>query len=329
VDNTISRLRENGRIPETTPFGQPTPWRHANGSAIWLSSGSDENQILDNTFDDVAGPAVFVEGDRNLVITRSPEDEVRNLGSGNRVTARPGTHSLYNTADSEEIAVRRTLDAYFTAFKAQDTTRIRELTAPDFVLYEGGFPVERDRWTETWDPATAASPGRQAAEHRFRDMEITILGDVASLSYVLEWLEDGEVSIRGRETGLARNLDGSWRFVRFHSTWFPPIRSRGGGALDDYVGTYRAEGLDLTWDLLVVRDGERLYMVRDDGKPQLAGLVRLQLFPEADDRFYLEVTTDRVVMDRDSTRAVVGLTVHPSILWGQAFRWIRIEEASR
>jgi parallel beta-helix repeat protein len=66
-------------------MGVPLDWEGANGSGIWLSPGSNGNEIVGNTFEDVAGATIFLEGDRNRVETRSTSDVVRDLGSENRV----------------------------------------------------------------------------------------------------------------------------------------------------------------------------------------------------------------------------------------------------
>ena len=62
----------------------------ANGSGIWISPDSDENQIISNTFEGLEGPAVFLEGDRNQVLIRGAEDVVRDLGNGNSITVQVG-----------------------------------------------------------------------------------------------------------------------------------------------------------------------------------------------------------------------------------------------
>jgi len=66
--------------------GNPPEWADANGSGIWISPGSDGNEIIGNTFEDVASHAIVLEDDSNRVETRSSSDTVRDLGSGNRVT---------------------------------------------------------------------------------------------------------------------------------------------------------------------------------------------------------------------------------------------------
>jgi parallel beta-helix repeat protein len=83
--NTLSAVPELG--------GDPLAWRTANGSGIWISPGSEENEIAGNVFEDVASNAIVIEGDRNGVETRSASDAVRDLGSGNRVSGPGRTRS--------------------------------------------------------------------------------------------------------------------------------------------------------------------------------------------------------------------------------------------
>jgi parallel beta-helix repeat protein len=95
VDNTITGIRRREPFPGNVLWGiDEEQWRHANGSAIWVSPGSDGNEIIGNTFEDVAGYTVVIEGDGNRVELRSPSDSVRDLGTGNRVmqTGHPVAH---------------------------------------------------------------------------------------------------------------------------------------------------------------------------------------------------------------------------------------------
>jgi imidazolonepropionase-like amidohydrolase len=66
--------------------GVPLDWSEANGSGIHVSAGSDQNEIADNTFEDVAAWAIVLEGDRNRVETGGANHAVRDLGRANRVT---------------------------------------------------------------------------------------------------------------------------------------------------------------------------------------------------------------------------------------------------
>lgn len=66
-------------------MGVQPEWADANGAGIWISPGSDENQIVGNRFDDIAACAVYLAGDRNVVEARVASDLMCDLGVGNRV----------------------------------------------------------------------------------------------------------------------------------------------------------------------------------------------------------------------------------------------------
>jgi hypothetical protein len=61
-----------------------------NGSGVWISPGSSDNQINGNSFSGVETYAVVLEGDRNHVATTSRDHSVLDLGADNRVTG-PGS----------------------------------------------------------------------------------------------------------------------------------------------------------------------------------------------------------------------------------------------
>lgn len=90
--NTITGIERRAPFPGVTWDGFEQQWEGANGSGIWVSPGSAENEIVGNTFEDIAAFAVVVAGDNNQVVLRSADDTVRDLGNGNRVTQQPGGH---------------------------------------------------------------------------------------------------------------------------------------------------------------------------------------------------------------------------------------------
>jgi hypothetical protein len=90
VNNIIEGVRARDPFPGNTLMtfpGLEFGWQPANGSGIWVSRGSDGNEILGNTFERLAAHAIVVSGDRNVVETRSANDAVRDHGNGNRVSA--------------------------------------------------------------------------------------------------------------------------------------------------------------------------------------------------------------------------------------------------
>lgn len=92
VGNTITQIERREPFPGNNWGFLPPTWETANGSAIWVSAGSEGNVIAGNTFEAIAGEAVVVEGDRNEVMLRSTDNTVRDLGSSNRVTQQPEDH---------------------------------------------------------------------------------------------------------------------------------------------------------------------------------------------------------------------------------------------
>jgi parallel beta-helix repeat protein len=93
--NTITGIQRRAPFPGITWDGFEQRWEAANGSAIWISAGSDENEIVGNTFQDIAASAVVIEGDRNHVELADPADVVRDLGTDNRVSGPDTTISSH------------------------------------------------------------------------------------------------------------------------------------------------------------------------------------------------------------------------------------------
>ncbi len=91
INNKITGVRRRRPFPGNAiaalPIlgGDPESWRSANGSGIWLSPGSNGNEIRNNRFENIASAAVFVEGDKNRVEVLKKTDSVRDMGTGNSV----------------------------------------------------------------------------------------------------------------------------------------------------------------------------------------------------------------------------------------------------
>lgn len=103
--NTLTGIQRREPFPGITWIGaEHTTWEAANGSAIWISPGSDGNEVVGNIFEDIAADAVVLEGDSNRVELRSASDSVRDLGSGNRVWSSTD-YSAYPAASSDTVHV--------------------------------------------------------------------------------------------------------------------------------------------------------------------------------------------------------------------------------
>jgi parallel beta-helix repeat protein len=75
--NVVTRIEARHPFPGNLANSpDPESWRDANGAGIWLSPGSDHNEVVDNTFEEIASFAVAIEGDSNRVALRSANDFV-------------------------------------------------------------------------------------------------------------------------------------------------------------------------------------------------------------------------------------------------------------
>jgi proline iminopeptidase len=61
--NVIERVVAREPFPGNTMAGTPDAWRHANGSGIWVSAGSEGNILEGNVFDGIAHASVVREGE--------------------------------------------------------------------------------------------------------------------------------------------------------------------------------------------------------------------------------------------------------------------------
>lgn len=98
--NTISGIQRREPFPGITWDGLEQSWESANGSGVWVSPGSQGNEIMGNTFESIASSAVFVEGDSNRVELKNKNDEVQDLGNANQV-------SSSDNADESELEKNR------------------------------------------------------------------------------------------------------------------------------------------------------------------------------------------------------------------------------
>jgi hypothetical protein len=67
VENTFESIVARVPFPGAVLDGRPEPWEAANGAAIWIAPGSEDNEVRGNTFVEVAGRAVVDDGSDNRV----------------------------------------------------------------------------------------------------------------------------------------------------------------------------------------------------------------------------------------------------------------------
>ncbi len=191
VNNSITGISRRNPFPGNTLAFPPARWREANGSGIWVSQGSNENEIVGNTFTDIASYAVVLEGDRNVVETRSAADSVRDVGTGNRVSVvRRSTQAdtlqyvvVNHGRQAGEMRVVRRGDSVIVRYHDRD--RIYR-SRRRHVLY-----VARTNGTHRVVEVRGLSPGMEATEV---DERFELMGRTAS------WrspIDSGSASVDG------------------------------------------------------------------------------------------------------------------------------------
>ncbi len=139
---------------------------------------------------------------------------------------------------TEEVAIRKLVDAFVTSIRAKDLDGVMAAFAPDVVSFDLGPPLQHGggetfakRWRELFDAYEGA------LDYEVRDLSITAGDDVAfsrSLNHVSGTLKNGQKTARWlRWTAGYRKLDGKWLIV--HEQVSVPIDVRNGTALLDLV----------------------------------------------------------------------------------------------
>lgn len=110
ANNTITGITRRDPFPGNTVNStdpETSGWEAENGAGIWISPGSDGNEIVNNTLTDVAGHAVVLAGDDNVVQGTRLTNAVLDLGAGNRVV--PGDRESFEaTSRSAALLQSRT-----------------------------------------------------------------------------------------------------------------------------------------------------------------------------------------------------------------------------
>jgi uncharacterized protein (TIGR02246 family) len=226
ANNTIVGVRVREPYPGNTMGGRgaeglPLEWDAANGSGIWVSPGSDENEIAGNTFKDVAGDAIVIEGDRNRVETRSASDVVRDLGSGNRVVGAPPPLAVHE--EVEALTAR-----FLRALNDESWRPLAPFYAPDAVLTlpQGGVLAGRKAILHYFRPMVARIRSVEATASVVEGDERTVT--VATI-YTARFAPVPDPVSATFSNTWARQPDGSWLIVAgtFQPPGDPEVESHG------------------------------------------------------------------------------------------------------
>lgn len=139
---------------------------------------------------------------------------------------------------TEEVAIRKLVDAFVKSIRAKDLDGVMAAFAPDVVSFDLGPPLQHGggeafakRWRELFDSYAGT------LDYEVRDLSIIAGDDVAfsrSLNHVRGTLKNGQKAARWlRWTACYRKRGGKWLILHEHVS--APIDVRNGTALLDLV----------------------------------------------------------------------------------------------
>ena len=128
------------------------------------------------------------------------------------------TTPLLSPAQTEDASVRKTLDAYDQAVAKKDVETVRNLLAPDLLLYEHSVRNDgtKDAFENHLKPEILEGEGLQLS---FADLRITASPELALVTrqYRVRGTFEGKaIDSTGNETQVWRNTDGQWKLLHIH-----------------------------------------------------------------------------------------------------------------
>jgi uncharacterized protein (TIGR02246 family) len=236
ADNEISGIVRRSPFPGNAmgtwgARGLAPPWAEGNGAGIWLSPGSEENEIVGNVFEDVASYAVVIEGDRNRVETRSASDAVHDLGGGNQVSG---------PAAPPAAEVHALMEQFIAGLNDESPGRVARFFAGDATLTVSGSAVIAGREAivqQFLRPNVARIRGM-----RLTSMEMAVAEGRVTVSsaYAARLAPSADTAHAHLSTIWTHQPDGSWLIAA--STFELPAVSEDGPVRSRY---FHSDGLRL------------------------------------------------------------------------------------
>ena len=121
-------------------------------------------------------------------------------------------------AQTEDASVRKALDAYDRAVAKKDVETVRNLLAPDLLLYEHSVRNDgaKDAFENHLKPEILEGEGLQLS---FSDLRVTASPELALVTrqYRVRGTFDGKaIDSTGNETQVWRKTDRQWRLFHIH-----------------------------------------------------------------------------------------------------------------
>ncbi len=133
-------------------------------------------------------------------------------------------------ANSDESRIRELHEGFVEANRAGNIQFLRDHMAPGpdtllwYNLNQSNY-IGVDHIVELWEMLVAASGGKRAKAEA-RDERITIVGDLALVTYLLDFGADfgalGKFVQQARDTEVWRRMNGDWKMIHFHCSNYVP-----------------------------------------------------------------------------------------------------------
>ena len=125
---------------------------------------------------------------------------------------------LLSLAQTEDASVRKALDAYDRAVAKKDVETVRNLLAPDLLLYEHSVRNDgaKDAFENHLKPEILEGEGLQLS---FSDLRVTASPELALVTrqYRVRGMFEGKaIDSTGNETQVWRKTDGQWKLFHIH-----------------------------------------------------------------------------------------------------------------
>ena len=133
-------------------------------------------------------------------------------------------------AQSDEDRIWELHRGFLEANKTGNSQYLKDHMAPGadtliwYNLNQSNY-IGVDHIVELWDMLRAATGGKEAKVIA-RDERVTLLGDVALVTYLLDFAADfgalGKFSQEARDTEVWQRMNGDWKMIHFHCSNYVP-----------------------------------------------------------------------------------------------------------
>ena len=133
-------------------------------------------------------------------------------------------------AKSDEEKIWELHRGFVNANRTGDSQYLKDHMAPGpdallwYNLNQSNY-IGMDHIVELWDMLRAASAGKEARVET-RDDRVTIVGDMALVTYLLDFAADfgalGKFVQQARDTEVWQKIGGEWKMIHFHCSNYVP-----------------------------------------------------------------------------------------------------------